>query len=543
MQRVDHIGHVSLRDPEAKYVGCVSRTPSRTYRLERCSIMLIIGVWIVPIVSFAQVRITEVAWMGSIDNANAEWIELFTEADVDVTGWTLVAEDGQPSVTLDGTIKGGVYALLERTSDDTVPGVTAHQVYTGALGNTSEVLVLRNGAGAEVDRVEGGEDWALGGDNSEKHTLQRVGNGWATAPPTPGAANAQEGVPPSTNATRSEDRPETGSSEPASSAKEKQVVAKTNALPVPKAPALTLAIGNERTVSIGMAVRLVAETENEEGKSLGLDTVAWSFGDGGTGVGTSIVHRYEYPGDYAVIARVSHARANRTLTAEARTVVHVREAPVVLTEADMRSIKLVNTGMTEVDLSGFFLVAGKRTFVLPAGTLMLPSASIRLPTSVTKLVVNDPHEVALFYPNRTLAAWYGDAYVHETALTENGDMPQITEDAEEPSVVTSLHEVSVVPVETDTVAVEDTVAENEHAVPLAQAMTATAGVARTAELWWYLIGVAVLAGMGAAVILLVRREQETEEELLAAEVAAYEIEAPPPPKRARRRTTEQDALY
>jgi len=120
-----------------------------------------------------DVVLNEIAWMGTTPtSANDEWIELFnnTGAPIDMTGWTLTSADGTPSITLSGTIPAGGYFLLERTSDATVPGVTADQIYTGALGNTGEILELRDDGGGLHDNVDA---W-YAGNNTTKATMQRV---------------------------------------------------------------------------------------------------------------------------------------------------------------------------------------------------------------------------------------------------------------------------------------------------------------------------------------------------------------------------------
>lgn len=90
------------------------------------------------------VVINEIAWMGTTTSANDEWIELLntTAAPVDLTGWTLAADDGTPSISLSGSIPAGATYLLERTDDTTVPGVAADLIHTaGALGNDGENLI------------------------------------------------------------------------------------------------------------------------------------------------------------------------------------------------------------------------------------------------------------------------------------------------------------------------------------------------------------------------------------------------------------------
>lgn len=116
--------------------------------------------------------ISEIAWMGTTGSTADEWIELHNPSGsaVDITGWTLAATDGTPSITLAGTVPAYGYFLLERTDDTSVPGVTADQIYSGALDNTAETLELRDGGGTLIDLVDA---W-YAGDNTSKATMERV---------------------------------------------------------------------------------------------------------------------------------------------------------------------------------------------------------------------------------------------------------------------------------------------------------------------------------------------------------------------------------
>ena len=111
-----------------------------------------------------DVAISEIAWMGTAVSSLDEWIELYnnTGSSVDLAGWTLAAADGTPGIALSGNIPANGYFLLERTDDSTVPGVTADLLYTGALGNGGEDLVLRDGASSVVDRVDSSAGWFSG---------------------------------------------------------------------------------------------------------------------------------------------------------------------------------------------------------------------------------------------------------------------------------------------------------------------------------------------------------------------------------------------
>ena len=66
---------------------------------------------------------------------------------LDLTGWTLAAADGSPSIDLSGSLNPGDYYIVERTDDQSAPTVSANVIYTGALSNTGEVLSLQDVAG------------------------------------------------------------------------------------------------------------------------------------------------------------------------------------------------------------------------------------------------------------------------------------------------------------------------------------------------------------------------------------------------------------
>jgi hypothetical protein len=139
----------------------------------------------------AEVVINEIAWMGTTNSTNDEWIELHNNgsSSVSLEGWSLVASDGSPNISLSGTISAGGYVLLERTDDNVVPGVTALVIYSGALSNTGEYLKLKNNTDVVIDEINNQSGW-IKGDSVTKHTMQRSGSTWITAAPTPGLVNA-----------------------------------------------------------------------------------------------------------------------------------------------------------------------------------------------------------------------------------------------------------------------------------------------------------------------------------------------------------------
>ena len=124
-----------------------------------------------------SVIINEVAWAGTTSSLSGdEWIELYnsTNASINITGWTLKAADGTPSITLNGTIPAGGYFLLEKDDDNTVSDILADQVYTGELSNSGETLTLSDAANKVIDTANGnGGSWPAGS-SSTYGTMERT---------------------------------------------------------------------------------------------------------------------------------------------------------------------------------------------------------------------------------------------------------------------------------------------------------------------------------------------------------------------------------
>jgi len=127
------------------------------------------------------VVINEIAWMGTTEQWQNEWIELYNDTDKDVSlnNWILKAEDDSPFIELKGIIKAQSYFLLERTDDTTVPDIKADQIYKGSLSNNGEKLLLLNNNGVveEIDCMLG---W-FAGSNDSKKTMERENDSWKTS--------------------------------------------------------------------------------------------------------------------------------------------------------------------------------------------------------------------------------------------------------------------------------------------------------------------------------------------------------------------------
>ena len=173
-------------------------------------LFVILFLILIPSVTVAtkplDVVINENAWMGTKISYNDEWVELYNNTDntINLGGWLLKAIDGTPKINLTGVIPGKSFYLLERTDDNTVPEISADQIFTGALGNSGENLELYDNSGNLIDSLTCASGW-FAGDNTTKQTMERKNSqlsgsdssNWQTSQNpggTPEAKNSEQGT-------------------------------------------------------------------------------------------------------------------------------------------------------------------------------------------------------------------------------------------------------------------------------------------------------------------------------------------------------------
>ncbi len=122
-----------------------------------------------------KIIINEVAWMGTVNSANDEWIELknISNVEINLHNWQLLDKDKKIKIVFNNlSLKPNRFLLLERTNDDSVVQISADLIYTGALGNTNEILYLFDENCYLEDEVLANPNW-IAGDNSTKRTMER----------------------------------------------------------------------------------------------------------------------------------------------------------------------------------------------------------------------------------------------------------------------------------------------------------------------------------------------------------------------------------
>lgn len=289
-----------------------------------------------------SVVINEITWMGSAASANHEWLELKnnSEMEINLSGWRLIAQDGTPNIILSGVIAANGFFLLERTSDQTVPDVTADQIYTGALGDGGEDLFLYDAEDNLIDQVLGGVGW-LAGDKINKLTMERID---ATLPAD--ADNWQNSAAPGGTPRQVNSEPE-----------------------IIFDPPLARIIGPTQA--------LVNEVVYFDGRSSSAASAIidylWDFGDGQTGRGATTSYAYVSLGVFTVSLTVVD---DQELTASEILIVTVSEGAsieppaaidygVVINEflpapasGDKEWVELFNFTTSTIDLTGWQIVDG-----------------------------------------------------------------------------------------------------------------------------------------------------------------------------------------
>lgn len=123
--------------------------------------------------------INEIAWAGTDASSSDEWIELYNTGMTaqDLSGWTIAALDGKPTLSLSGSIAPQAFFLIERTSDETVIDIVADLVIPfsgGSLENAGETLELRDATGAVIDSVPCESGWFAGSASPDYATMERI---------------------------------------------------------------------------------------------------------------------------------------------------------------------------------------------------------------------------------------------------------------------------------------------------------------------------------------------------------------------------------
>lgn len=382
----------------------------------------------IPFSARATVVINEVAWMGTTADWRDEWVELANIGTTPVAadGWMLSTIDGELSITLSGTIAAGGFYLIERTDDSTLPDIAANLVASfgkGGLANGGEVLVLKNASGAELDNVDGSDNWAIGGNNGTKETLQRITTGWITASPTPKAVN----VSTASGGAVEEVTAETPSAVAAEGSAPTAVASGSGSVPAPE-PQIFASAGEDKIAIVGADATFSGTAFGKTGELISRAQYLWTFGDGSWARGAYVRHVYRFPGEYITVLNVSEGDDTVADQLRVRVEPNQMQMSEIFPGSDSWT-ELANNSDRTVDISQWGISLQKdgarvpeQTFWFPDTTRVLPHARVII--SSQTLGFNFPYlkgVAELLYPNGTRA----DTFLYSGAVAEGESFQRV----------------------------------------------------------------------------------------------------------------------
>jgi hypothetical protein len=122
-----------------------------------------------------SVVINEIAWAGSVNSANDEWLELYNPDSVAVSleGWKL-KDDGAEVLTFPNvSIPGFGYFLIE-DSENAISNLPADLLFNMSLSNTGDSLELVDQNGNSIDVVNASSGSWYAGDSTLKASMERI---------------------------------------------------------------------------------------------------------------------------------------------------------------------------------------------------------------------------------------------------------------------------------------------------------------------------------------------------------------------------------
>ena len=132
-----------------------------------------------------KIIFNEIAWMGTNNSSNNEWIELknLSNETINLSKWQLWNKEKKIKIIFnDGEqIPANSFYILERMDDNSLKGVVADLVYSGILNNKDEALYLFDEKCQLQDEIFADPNWPAG-DNYSKRTMERRFNlTWQTS--------------------------------------------------------------------------------------------------------------------------------------------------------------------------------------------------------------------------------------------------------------------------------------------------------------------------------------------------------------------------
>jgi len=438
----------------------------------------------------AQVVITEIMYDLDGSDSGREWIEIFNSGSesIDISSWKLYENETNHKLKFfqgNETLSTGGYAII---ADNPEKFLIDNSDFSGTIfdssfsfKNTGETIILRDADLTDVDTVAYNPEQGAKGDGN---SLQKTNDGWIATIPTPSLADL-EALPPNLIPTPSLADLEALPPNLSSSNDDGDDVETNQQEQSPSPVTTTTGGGGSWPVEPQMFARVksaphiavVGADVLFKGEALGLEKkpmtsarYLWTFGDGGSKEGESVLYHYNYPGKYVVILNASSGEYSASDRVEIEAIPADISIYSVGTDVDS-FVGVQNNTKYELDLSWWRLHAGDKFFTIPKDTIILTNSKTIFPPQHTEFDIKIGDKVELLYPNSIPASsytWTSNIQVAQAQniqVTKSKPAVSKTKDRSLSNVEVGPLPVSEVQKETGTVKEPNvkTIAENQSA--------------------------------------------------------------------------------
>jgi len=349
---------------------------------------IIFTLLLLPINLYAQVIFNEIMYDVPGTDSKREWIEIYNSGDesIDLSDYILIESGKNHSINIiqgSSIINSKGYSVIASDADSFL---VDHPNFSGnlfdsvlSLNNTGELLELSI-EGVLGDSVTYNPEIGGKGDGS---SLQFVEGVWIASKMTPGALNSNDPVEVIEEKEEADSNKEENIS--THSYQTELTFEKENNI-------FSVGAGRYRSASINTPVEFHAiSSSNEKYKYF------WSFGDGASGKGEDVEHKYSYPGIYTLVLQ----GFDKNSRAISRTKIYITKPNIDILYIN-KGLEIKNNDSNEINVGKYIIKQGENKFVLAPDTIIESSTSVTIPSDLFGFDVDECKLIEITYPNGVL---------------------------------------------------------------------------------------------------------------------------------------------
>lgn len=352
------------------------------------SVVAFLVVILSPLISYAQVAISEVMYDPAGTDTKREWVEVcnVSSGSVDLTTFKLFESSSNHGIVAfsgGSTLEAGRCGVV---ADDPASFKIDFPSYSDALfdssfslSNSGEQLILRTAADVDIDTSSYPATAAKGDGN----TLHRSGSTYTAGAATPGtesgfSAPSGSGSSGTGDVDGSQVNQNGNTATPAAGVGS---VINFQTVTVEPTPKLTVRATVPAESVVGVLTKMDAEAYNTKGQVVKAN-FKWNFGDGMSDTGADVRHAYGADGAYAVHVSASIDGLSDSVT---HSLFVAPSLVKVSASADGKTMLVQNSGDVSLDLTAWKIKAGGQYYVFPDNTFILPKTTVKFSQTITKI--------------------------------------------------------------------------------------------------------------------------------------------------------------